>query len=260
MYALAKRLYPINRSLTGEGVRESLGVLREFLPALTLYEVPSGTPCFDWTIPDEWNIDSGYIKGPDGEKIVDFAEHNLHVMGYSEPVEAVMSLEELNQHLYSFERLADAIPYVTSYYERKWGFCLAHSQRQSLKEGLYEVKIASRLEPGSMTYAELIIPGTSAEEILISTYICHPSMANNELSGPVVATFLAQYLQKQTRRYTYRFLFVPETIGSIYYLSRHHETLKQRVIAGFVHITAHPATNRAEHPATWREIFSVFGF
>jgi aminopeptidase-like protein len=235
MHALARRLFPICRSLTGNGVREMLQILQEYLPELVIHEVPTGTRCLDWVVPDEWNIRSAKLTGPDGEVIADFAVSNLHVVGYSEPVDRTLSLEELQPHLHSLSKQPTAIPYVTSYYNRTWGFCLAHEVREKLKAGQYRAVIDSTLEPGSLTYGELILPGESEDEIFFSTYICHPSMGNNELSGPVVSTWLARYLQSRaSRRHSVRILFVPETIGSIVYLSRHLEHLKQHVLAGYV--------------------------
>ncbi len=234
MYSLARRLFPICRSLTGDGVRETLSILREIIPIET-HEVPSGTQAFDWEIPPEWNIRDAYIKDDTGKRVVDFAESNLHVVGYSIPFEGRLSLQELNEHLYSLPEQPDLIPYITSYYSPRWGFCLTHRQRETLAEGTYEVCVDSTLEPGSLTYADLLIKGSSDRQILISTYVCHPSMANNELSGPIVATFLArQLLELKNLRYSYRFVFAPETIGSIVYLSKHLEELREKVIAGYV--------------------------
>ena len=234
IYELSCELFPICRSITGQGVRKTLQIIQRELPCLQVYEVPSGTKCFDWTVPKEWNIKNAYIIDPDGKKIIDFTVNNLHVVGYSVPVDKKMSLNELREHLHCLPEQTDAIPYITSYYEERWGFCLSHNQLMTLKEGEYRVFIDSTLEQGSLTYGELIIPGNSEKEIFLSTYICHPSMANNEVSGPVVTTFLAKWLQQlETRRYTYRIVFVPETIGSIAYLSLNFEHLKEKVIAGF---------------------------
>lgn len=234
IYHLAERLFPICRSITGNGVRETLEILKEEMRGLQVFEVPTGTRCFDWTVPKEWTIRDAWIIGPDGEKVVDFKRSNLHVVGYSCPLDTDMTLEELQPHLYSLPDQPDAVPYVTSYYKERWGFCLSENTRKCLKPGRYHVKIDSDLKNGSLTYGELILPGESQKEVFLSTYVCHPSLANNELSGPCVTTFLAKWLHSlQRRKYTYRIVFIPETIGSIVYLSRHHETLKQRVIAGF---------------------------
>jgi len=238
MYQWATDLFPICRSITGNGLRQTLRYFQNLLPDLKIHEVPSGTQAFDWTVPDEWNIKDAFICDEQGQKIVDFLQNNLHVVGYSESVDRWMTFEELDRHLYSLPEQPTAIPYITSYYKRRWGFCVSENQRQQLRQNplaKYYVKIDSSLQPGSLTYGELIIPGETKYEVLLSTYVCHPSMANNELSGPVVTTALAEYLSKQhLNRYTYRILFLPETIGSIVYLSQNWQTMKQQVIAGFV--------------------------
>lgn len=234
MYDWAKQLFPICRSITGEGVRQTLNFIKNIVPDLQIKEVKSGYQAFDWTVPDEWNIRDAYIKDDLGNVVVDFKSNNLHVMGYSVPVNGWYTLEELSAHLYTLPNRPDSIPYVTSYYKKDWGFCLTQNQLNKLTVGKYYVLIDSELKPGVLNYAELILPGYDEKEIFISTYICHPSMANNEISGPVLATAIARWLgNKINRRYTYRFIFIPETIGSITYLSKHHEQLKRNVIAGF---------------------------
>jgi len=234
MHAFASLLFPICRSLTGNGVRETLRLIAERLPELAVHEVPSGTPAFDWTVPNEWNIRGAYIEDPLGRRIVDFATNNLHVVGYSTAIDTTMDLEQLQGHLHSLPDQPDVIPYVTSYYNEDWGFCLPHKLRQSLRPGSYRVVIDSDLTAGCLTYGEVVLPGSSSDEVLLSTYICHPSMANNELSGPVIATFLTQWLRQKRRKYTYRILFVPETIGTLVYLSTHLDALKKNLRAGFV--------------------------
>lgn len=234
MHRLARRLFPITRSITGDGVRESLGILKEYLPGLVVHEVPSGTPVLDWTVPDEWAIRSGRLVGPDGRVVADFDACNLHVVGYSEPVDVELTLAELQPYLHSIPDQPTAIPYVTSYYNRTWGFCLRHDVREALPEGRYRAVIDSTIGPGSLTYGELVLPGDSADEVFISTYVCHPSMANNELSGPVVSTRLAMWLADlPDRHYTYRFVFAPETIGAITYLAINGDHLRENVVAGF---------------------------
>jgi len=233
IYNLCKELWPITRSITGNGVRKTLGIIQQEVPDLSIREVPTGTQCFDWKIPKEWNIRDAYILDPNGNKIVDFRENNLHVVSYSIPVDKTISLSELQKHLYSLPNQPNAIPYVTSYYEERWGFCLSEDQRKRLKEGDYQVCIDSELSDGSLTYGELIIPGKSEKEVFLSTYVCHPSMANDQLSGPTVTTYLAKWIQSQPREYTYRIIFVPETIGAICYLSENLDAMKKNIIAGY---------------------------
>lgn len=234
MYALASDLFPLCRSITGKGTRATLKHLQQYIPQMVLHEVASGTKVFDWSIPKEWTIEEGYIEDSGRNRIIDFKNNNLHIVGYSTPIDAYVSLKELNEHLYSLPEHPDWIPYVTSYYKERWGFCMAHKQRISLKDGIYHVVIKSKLFIGSLTYGELVIPGESEKEIFLSTYVCHPSMANNELSGPLVQMELARWLlEHEKRSYTYRLIWIPETIGAITYLSRNLEHMKKNIIAGY---------------------------
>ena len=234
MYALASEIFPICRSITGNGVRQTFDILKKYMPDIKLYEVPSGTQVFDWTIPKEWNIDEAYIEDENGERLIDFKENNLHVVGYSVPVDEILSLEELLPHIYTLEGQPEVIPYVTSYYKERWGFCMTHKQRLSLKPGRYHAVIKSRLDNGSMTYGEMYFPGESSKEVFFSSYVCHPSMANNECSGQALVIWLARYIKEMKhRRYSYRLVLAPETIGAITYLSRNLKELKENVIAGF---------------------------
>lgn len=228
------RLWPICRSITGDGLRASLKILSELMP-LEMTEVPTGTRCFDWEIPREWNIQEAWIETPSGERIADFSVNNLHVWNYSSPVDQRLSLSELKSHVRTLSEQPDAIPYVTTYYKEQWGFCMTHRQWEELPDGEYRVFIDSSLEDGSLTYGQAYLPGESKEEVLFSTYLCHPSMANNELSGPLVAAFLYRELAKlPSRRYSYRFLLAPETIGVIAFLDAHGEHLRQHLHAGYV--------------------------
>lgn len=235
MYALAGRLFPICRSITGEGFRKSLNILCEEVPDIKVYEVPSGTPVFDWVVPKEWNIRGGGIYRCNGEKVIDFEDSNLHIIGYSTPIHDIVSREKLLEHIHTQPDQPDLIPYITSYYKERWGFCMSENQKKTLTDEKYRVEIDSSFKDGSLTYGDLLIPGESEKEILITTYLCHPSMANNELSGPAVIVELMKYVQQlANRRYSYRFVINPETIGSITYLSRNLETLQKNVVAGFV--------------------------
>jgi aminopeptidase-like protein len=222
LYRFARDLYPICRSITGDGIRRTLSMIGNRIP-LTTFEVPTGTAVFDWTVPEEWNIRDAFIKSPDGKRVVDFQTCNLHVMNYSTPIHATMTLNELKPHLFTIPGYPDWIPYRTSYYKEDWGFCLSHNQLLALTDGEYEVCIDSTLEPGHLTYGECYIPGQSSDEILISCHACHPSLANDNLSGLSVATSLAQVLSGCATRYSYRFLFVPGTIGPITWLARNRE-------------------------------------
>jgi len=232
LHAFVSELYPICSSITGNGLREILRRIGQRIP-LQIHEVPTGTQAFDWIVPREWNIRDAYVQNSRGEKIIDFKSSNLHVMNYSVPVNAKLSLEELKPHLYTLPDRPDWIPYRTSYYRETWGFCLTQRQLDSLPEDEYEVVIDSSLEDGSLTYAECLIQGKSREEILISCHACHPSLCNDNLSGLAVATFLAQVLAGTEPRFSYRFLFIPGTIGSISWLSR-NENVVPRIKHGLV--------------------------
>lgn len=232
MYQLICRLYPICRSITGNGVRESLSIMQEYIP-IGIHEVPTGTTVFDWTIPNEWNIKDAYIKNNRGERIVDFRRSNLHVLNYSVPVNGRYSLEELKSHLFSLPEKPDWIPYRTSYYEENWGFCLSHSQLQSMQDDEYEVCIDSTLQPGSLTYGEYYLPGETDEEVLFTCHICHPSLCNDNLSGIAVILLLANLLATKRNRLSYRFLFIPGTIGAITWLALNEDKLNN-IKAGLV--------------------------
>jgi aminopeptidase-like protein len=223
-YELMERLFPLCRSLTGDGVRETFDVLEEYIP-LTRVEIPSGTKVFDWNVPDEWNIRDAYIADADGTRVVDFQRSTLHVVSYSEPVRATLPLEQLRERLHTLPDQPDVVPYRTSYYERTWGFCLSHRQLLEMRPGDYEVVIDSTLAPGQLSYAELAIEGQGTGEVLVSTYVCHPSLANDNLSGIAVATMLARELLDRRPRHTYRFLFAPGTIGPLAWLHQNRDRL-----------------------------------
>jgi aminopeptidase-like protein len=229
------RLWPICRSISGNGLRTSFNILQEIIP-LSLKEYPTGTQVYDWEIPKEWNIEDAYIIAPDGKKICDFSQNNLHIVNYSIPFEGELSFEELRTHLFTIENQPDAIPYITSYYKETWGFCISWNELQKLpKSGKYKVVIKSKLEQGAITVGSALLKGETDQEILLSTYLCHPSMANNELSGPLCMAFLYKALAAiPKRRYTYRFVMAPETIGVIAYLSDHGEAMKKNTVAGYV--------------------------
>lgn len=236
MYDLCAKLFPYCRSITGDGVRQTLHDLKAVVPEMTLHEVPSGTQVFDWTVPKEWRIRDAWIKNSKGEKVLDFHETNLRVMGYSLPLDEKMPLDELKKIIYTQPDQPDVIPYVTSYYKERSGFCMTQQEKDALPEDTYHAYIDSELFDGSLTYGEVILPGETDDEILLSTYDCHPSMANNECSGPAVSIYLAKWLKSLPHRhYTYRFVYIPETIGSITYLSQsdHLAHMKKHVKAGF---------------------------
>lgn len=224
IYRFIEELYPISRSLTGNGVRETLTRIAKHIP-LAVHEVPTGTQVLDWVVPKEWNIVDAYVKNERGERVIDFKKSNLHVMGYSVPIKKTMTLAELRPHLFSLPEHPGSIPYRTSYYEESWGFCISHNDLMGLSEGVYEVCIDSTLSDGNLTYGEYVVPGETKEEILISSHVCHPSLANDNLSGVALATYLAKAIQDTTPRYTYRFLFIPGTIGSITWLATHKDTV-----------------------------------
>lgn len=228
------RLWPINRSLMGPGYRSSLDILSEIMPHNVL-KYKTGTKVFDWTVPKEWNLRDAYIIGPDGKKYCDCKENNLHILGYSVPYKGKVSLQELKKHLYSLPDQPEATPYVTSYYKERWGFCLPDQELKNLSDGEYDVLIDSELYPGHLDVGEAVLEGKSKEEILLTSYLCHPSLANNELSGPLVLVFLYDLLKNiPNRRYTYRFVLNPETLGSICYLAERGQHLKENLKAGYV--------------------------
>jgi aminopeptidase-like protein len=223
-FSLMERLFPLCRSLTGEGVRSTFDVLEEHIP-IARVDLPSGTRVFDWIVPDEWNVRAAYVVAPDGRRVVDIERSSLHVVSYSEPVRTTMPLEQLRERLHTLPDKPDVVPYRTSYYDRTWGFCLSHDELCKLEPGDYEVVIDSTLEPGRLTYAELTVEGESDEEVLFSTYVCHPSLANDNLSGIAVATMLARELLERPLRHSYRFAFAPGTIGPLAWLHENRDGL-----------------------------------
>jgi aminopeptidase-like protein len=232
MYRLIERLYPICRSITGNGLRQTLGIIGESIP-IKQHELPTGAQAFDWVIPKEWNIRDAFIKNSRGERIVDFKQSNLHVVNYSVPVRCRMPLPELKKRLFTIPEHPEWIPYRTSYYKEDWGFCITHSQLLELRDDDYDVCIDSSLAEGHLTYGELLIPGESSEEVLISAHVCHPSLCNDNLSGIAVAVFLAKYLMSVGPKFSHRFLFIPGTIGAIAWLSR-NESNVSRIRNGLV--------------------------
>ena len=231
-YELARRIFPICRSITGAGVKQTLAILGERIP-LTLHEVPSGTKVFDWEVPHEWNIRDAYIKDASGGRVVDFARSNLHVVSYSTPVRQTLTLDELRPHLHSLPDHPDWIPYRTSYYRPNWGFCLAHRDLEALQPGRYEVVIDATLEPGHMTYGECFLPGQTEQEVIVFSHVCHPSLANDNCSGLAVATEIAAALRGKPRHFSYRFVFAPGTIGAITWLAQNEQRLA-RIAHGLV--------------------------
>lgn len=236
MHGLMERLYPICRSITGDGLRQSLRILQEVIP-LGLHQVATGTQVFDWTVPKEWNIRDAYVKNAKGERIIDYQKSNLHVLNYSLPYKGRMSARELKEHLFSLPEKPEVIPYRTSYYQPTWGFCVSHEQLLAIEDGQYDVCIDSTLENGHLTYGELLIPGSTTEEILVSSHCCHPSLCNDNLSGVVLSTYLAKLLMRLQLRYSYRFLFIPVTIGSIAWLALNEDrvhNIKHGLVAACV--------------------------
>jgi aminopeptidase-like protein len=226
LHALVERLYPICRSITGDGVRQTLDIIGEHI-ALERHEVPTGTQVLDWTIPQEWNIRDAYVASPDGSRVIDFRESNLHVVGYSVPVNERMPLSELREHLHTLPDQPSWVPYRTSYYAPAWGFCLAQEKLDALPDGEYDVVIDSTLADGSLTYGEHVVPGRVTDEVIVSCHVCHPSLANDNLAGIAVAVSLAQQLAESQPHYTYRFLFMPGTIGSITWLARNASRIEK---------------------------------
>jgi aminopeptidase-like protein len=252
---LLRQLFPICRSITGNGTRQTLNLLREITP-FDLYEIPSGTACYDWIIPDEWNVRDAYVADSTGRRVIDFQENNVHLVNYSIPFEGMLTYYELAPHLYTLPDLPNAIPYRTTYYNRAWGFCLTHEQFQKLdRNDKYHVVVDTTLAPGSLTYGEAILPGISGQEYLVTTYVCHPSLANDNLSGVVLWTLLLAELRKRAStgsalRHSYRFVIAPETIGALAYISRNEQAVRA-LVGGFVATTV-AGPGRFGYKSTWR--------
>lgn len=234
IFNFAKKIFPINRSLTGAGTLNTLKIIKKEIKSLKILNFKSGKKVFDWEVPKVWEIKDAFIITPDNKKICNLSANNLHVVGYSQRINKEISLKELQNHLHSLPKQKNAVPYVTSYYKKYWGFCISQIERDKLKNGVYKIFIDSKFSKGKMNYGEIILKGKSKKEILLSTYICHPSMANNEVSGMAVTTYLCKWLLETQRYYTYRIIFIPETIGSIAYISKNFKKLKKNVIAGYV--------------------------
>ena len=236
MINLAKELFPIHRSITGDGFLKSLKIIQKIIPDLKINSIRSGTKVFDWIVPDEWNIKNAYIQSKSGKKFAEFKKNNLHVVGYSKPINRNLNLKELKKKIYTIPNKPNWIPYITSYYKKDWGFCMSENEKKNLKDGDYKVFIDSSFKKGCMRSGEFFIKGEKKDEIFFSTYLCHPSMANNEISGPVIVTELAKYVKDNFKKtkFSYRFLFLPETIGAIAYISKNLSNLKKNVFAGYV--------------------------
>lgn len=235
MLKLAKKIYNIHRSITGNGVRKTLKVIQSHLPDLKIKSFKSGSKVFDWKIPPEWNINDAYIADLKGKKLIDFKNNNLHIVNYSTPVNKILNKENLLKHIHTIPQKPKSIPYITSYYKKYWGFCLKHEELKLLKDNKYKILISSKFNNyGKLNYGELFIKGSSKKEIIIHTYICHPKLANNESSGPTLVTYLAKFFAKRKNNYSIRFLFLPETIGAIAYLNNNYKKLKKNFIGGYV--------------------------
>ena len=232
---LFENLWPINRSITGRGFLLSLKIIKKKINSLKIKKIKTGTKVFDWKIPQEWNVKNAWIKDHAGNEIVNLRNNNLHLVGYSKPINKTLNYSKLEKHIHTLKKYPNAIPYVTSYYKKNWGFCIKDNLKKKLnKKGKYKVYIDSKFSNGHLRYGEVLIRGKSKKEIFFSTYLCHPSLANNELSGPILTTILINWLKRKKRNYTYRLVFIPETIGSIAYLHKNIDKIKKKIIAGFV--------------------------
>jgi aminopeptidase-like protein len=247
---LLKELFPICRSITGEGTRQTLRKLCS-VTNFQLFEIPSGTACYDWTIPDEWNVQDAFVADSSGHRVIDFKINNIHLVSYSIPFEGVLTYEELAPHLHTLPDLPNAIPYRTTYYHKDWGFCLTHDQLQKMdRTGSFHVVVDTTLAPGSLTYGEATLPGTSGQEYLITTYVCHPSLANDNLSGVILWTLLLREIRQVPHRHSYRFVIAPETIGALAYISRNEAVVK--TLAGGLVVTTVAGPGKIGYKSTWR--------